>query len=106
MTDKEIIYLYNGGQREQAFNHIVKDYSERLYLHIRRFVYSHDDANDLVQEVFIKIWAALPSFRGGRAAFYVDIQDCHERSPELPSQTEDPRTDISGLCRLNPRQKT
>ena len=69
MTDKEIIYLYNSGQREQAFNHIVKDYSERLYLHIRRFVYSHDDADDLVQEVFIKIWAALPSFRGGTRSF-------------------------------------
>ena len=69
MTDKEIIYLHNSGQREQAFNHIVKDYSERLYLHIRRFVYSHDDANDLTQEVFIKIWAALPSFRGDAQLF-------------------------------------
>ena len=69
MTDKEIIYLYNSGQRELAFNHIVKDYSERLYLHIRRFVYSHDDADDLVQEVFIKIWAALPSYRGDAQLF-------------------------------------
>ena len=69
MTDKEIIYLYNSGQREQAFNQIVNDYSERLYMHIRRFVYSHDDANDLVQEVFIKIWAALPSFRGDAQFF-------------------------------------
>ena len=63
MTDKEIIYLYNSGQHELAFNLIVKNYSERLYLHIRRFVYSHDDADDLTQEVFIKVWAALPSFR-------------------------------------------
>jgi RNA polymerase sigma-70 factor (ECF subfamily) len=69
MTDREIIYLYNKGQREQAFNQIVKNYSERLYLHIRRFVYSHDDANDLTQEVFIKIWAALPSFRGDAQLF-------------------------------------
>ena len=69
MTDKEIIYLYNSGQHELAFNLIVKDYSERLYLHIRRFVYSHDDANDLTQEVFIKVWAALPSFRGDAQLF-------------------------------------
>ena len=69
MTDKEIIYLYNSGQREQAFNQIVNNYSDKLYLHIRRFVYSHDDADDLVQEVFIKIWAALPSFRGDAQLF-------------------------------------
>lgn len=69
MTDKEIIYLYNKGQREWAFNLIVKNYSERIYQHIRRFVYSHDDADDLTQEVFIKIWAALPSFRGDAQLF-------------------------------------
>ena len=69
MTDKEIIYLYNSGQHELAFNLIVKNYSERLYLHIRRFVYSHDDADDLTQEVFIKVWAALPSFRGDAQLF-------------------------------------
>lgn len=69
MTDKEIICLYNSGQRELAFNLIVKNYSERLYLHLRRFVYSHDDANDLTQDVFIKIWAALPSFRGDAQLF-------------------------------------
>jgi RNA polymerase sigma-70 factor (ECF subfamily) len=69
MTDKEIIYLYNKGQREWAFNLIVKNYSERIYQHIRRFVYSHDDADDLTQEVFIKIWAALPSFRADAQLF-------------------------------------
>lgn len=69
MTDKEIIYLYNKGQHEMAFNLIVKNYSEKIYHHIRRFVYSHDDADDLTQEVFIKIWAALPSFRADAQLF-------------------------------------
>ena len=69
MTDKEIIYLYNKGQHEMAFNLIVKNYSERIYHHVRRFVYSHDDANDLTQEIFIKIWAALPSFRADAQLF-------------------------------------
>ena len=69
MTDKEIMYLYNNGQRELAFNLIVKNYSERIYHHIRRFVYSHDDADDLTQEVFIKIWAAHPSYRGDAQFF-------------------------------------
>ena len=49
---------------EQVFNKIVHDYSERLYWHVRRMVNSHEDADDLLQEIFLKIWTALPSFRG------------------------------------------
>ena len=63
MTDKEIIDLYTSGKQEAAFNQIVDKYTERLYWHIRRFVCSHDDSNDLLQDIFIKVWAALPSFR-------------------------------------------
>ena len=48
----------------QVFNQIVSDYSERLYWHVRRMVGSHEDADDLLQEIFLKIWTALPSFRG------------------------------------------
>lgn len=63
MTDDDIIRLYRDGECEKAFTEIVNAYSERLYWHVRRFVCSHEDADDLVQEIFIKIWAALPSFR-------------------------------------------
>ena len=49
---------------EQVFNQIVHDYSERLYWHVRRMVNSHEDADDLLQDIFLKIWTALPSFRG------------------------------------------
>ena len=63
MTETEIIALYDSGRCEEAFSGIVECYSERLYFHIRRFVCCHEDTDDLVQEVFIKIWAALPSFR-------------------------------------------
>ena len=49
---------------KQVFNDIVKTYSERLYWHVRRMVNSHEDADDLLQEIFLKIWTALPSFRG------------------------------------------
>ncbi|MBR1406240.1 MAG: RNA polymerase sigma factor [Bacteroidales bacterium] len=54
---------------EDLFNQIVRDYSERIYWHVRRFVNSHEDADDLVQDIFIKIWAALPSFRGESQLF-------------------------------------
>jgi RNA polymerase sigma-70 factor (ECF subfamily) len=49
---------------EQVFNAIVKNYSERLYWHVRRMVGTHEDADDLLQDIFLKIWTALPSFRG------------------------------------------
>ena len=54
---------------ERLFNEIVKDYSERVYWHVRRFVNSHEDADDLVQDIFLKIWTALPSFRGEAQLF-------------------------------------
>ena len=51
-------------EQEKVFNEIVKTYSERLYWHVRRFVLSHEDTDDLLQDIFLKIWTALPSFRG------------------------------------------
>lgn len=64
MTDSQIIDLYRSGRQEQAFEQIVSSYTERLYWHVRRFVCSHDDTNDLLQDIFIKVWSALPTFRG------------------------------------------
>lgn len=64
MSDKEILELYRGGRQQEAFNQIVKLYSERLYWHVRSLVCSHEDADDLLQEIFIKVWNSLQSFRG------------------------------------------
>ncbi len=64
MTDNEIIRLYCEGRQEEAFNGIVNAYTERLYWHVRRFLCNHEDTNDLLQDIFIKIWTALPTFRG------------------------------------------
>ncbi len=63
-TDEELLDLYaKDGQADRAFQFIVHRYQEAIYWHIRRLVVSHDDANDIVQEVFIKVWKALPKFR-------------------------------------------
>lgn len=62
-TDTEIMAMYRSGEREKAFNVLVQSYKERLYWHIRRFVCSHEDADDLLQDTFIKIWNSLESFR-------------------------------------------
>ena len=69
MTDREIIQLQKSGAYEIAFNAVVRKYSERLYWHVRRFLCSHDDTNDLIQDIFIKVWKALPSFRGDSNMF-------------------------------------
>jgi RNA polymerase sigma-70 factor (ECF subfamily) len=49
--------------KEKAFNELVKTYQERLYWHVRRMVLDHEDANDVLQNVFIKVWKALADFR-------------------------------------------
>ena len=49
--------------RRAAFTDIVKKYQERIYWLIRKLVTDHEDANDIVQNVFIKVWKALPEFR-------------------------------------------
>lgn len=50
--------------RDRAFTDIVRAYGERLYWHIRRMVTEHEDANDVLQNVFIKAWKGLQEFRG------------------------------------------
>jgi RNA polymerase sigma-70 factor (ECF subfamily) len=69
MTESEIIELYHSGRTEDAFKGIVDTYSERLYWHVRRFLCSHEDTNDLLQDIYIKIWTALPTFRGESQIF-------------------------------------
>ncbi len=54
---------------ESIFRELVSQYGDRLYWHIRGFVDSHEDADDLVQETFLKVWKALPSFRGDSGYF-------------------------------------
>lgn len=53
----------NPATKEKAFTDIIKKYQEKLYWHIRRLVINHEDANDVLQNVFIKIWKGLDNFR-------------------------------------------
>ena len=69
MSEKEIQALIKDGDLRKAFDAIVDIYSERLYWHVRRFTLSHEDADDLVQDIYIKIWNALPGFRGDSQLF-------------------------------------
>lgn len=69
MKDEDIIGIYRNGERERAFTEIVKAYSERLFWYVRRYVGCQEDADDLIQVIFVKVWAALPSFRGEARLF-------------------------------------
>jgi RNA polymerase sigma factor (sigma-70 family) len=62
--DKELLYRFkNADTKESAFTAILKKYQEKLYWHIRRMVIDHDDANDVLQNMFIKVWKGLENFR-------------------------------------------
>ncbi|MDR2824608.1 MAG: sigma-70 family RNA polymerase sigma factor [Prevotellaceae bacterium] len=56
--------LANPQTREKAFSEMVRMYQERLYWHVRKMVLSHDNANDVLQNTFIKAWNGVESFRG------------------------------------------
>lgn len=50
--------------KETAFTALVRKYQQKLYWHIRRLVVDHEDCNDILQQVFIKMWNNLAEFRG------------------------------------------
>lgn len=56
--------LRNPKECRKAFEEVIASYSEPLYWHIRKMVLNHDDANDLLQNTFIKAWSNIENFRG------------------------------------------
>ncbi len=50
--------------KAKSFSEMVRTYQERLYWHIRKMVLDHDDANDVLQNTFMKAWKGLDNFRG------------------------------------------
>ena len=64
VEDKEILEKFaNPDSRNVAFNQLIRKYQQKIYWHIRKMVIDHDDADDLTQEVFIKVWKNLENFR-------------------------------------------
>lgn len=65
-TDEDILIqrLREEKTRRETFSELVKAYSQPLYWHIRRMVVSHDDADDLLQNTFIKAWTGIDGFLG------------------------------------------
>src|ERR1700709_1128591 len=63
-SDAELLLRFRVPEtKESAFTSIIKKYQEKLYWHVRRMVVDHDDANDVLQNVFIRVWNGLQNFR-------------------------------------------
>jgi len=63
-SDTELLLQFRDpATKEKAFTALIKKYQEKLYWHVRRMVVDHDDANDVLQNVFIRVWNALGNFR-------------------------------------------
>ena len=64
VEDSEILEKFSSIKtRDEAFNLLLNKYQQKIYWHIRRLVIDHDDADDLVQDTFIKVWKNLEKFR-------------------------------------------
>ncbi len=62
--DKELLrQFHEPATKESAYTRIIKKYQEKLYWHVRRLVVDHEDANDVLQNMFIKVWNGLGNFR-------------------------------------------
>ena len=65
LSDKEMIEMLREPRtRREGFAVLVKQYSEPLYWKVRRIVLNHEDANDVLQNAFLKVWNNLDSFQG------------------------------------------
>ena len=63
--EEELMFQLNqANTKAAAFSIVVRKYQERLYWHIRKMVLSHDDANDILQNTFLKAWKGIDNFRG------------------------------------------
>ncbi|MBP9191562.1 MAG: sigma-70 family RNA polymerase sigma factor [Ignavibacteria bacterium] len=67
-SDEELISSFLNGDKT-AFNFIVRKYQKKVYMIIRKMVLDHDDADDITQEVFLKIYRSLGDFRGDSKFF-------------------------------------
>ena len=64
LSDSELLVEFrNPVTKEKAFTYLIKKYQEKLYWHLRRMVVDHDDANDVLQNVMIRVWNGLENFR-------------------------------------------
>jgi len=68
--EKEFISsLLNPQTQNQAFQKLMQDYQKPLYIHVRNIVLNHDDADDVLQNTFVKVFQNLKNFKGESKLF-------------------------------------
>ncbi len=69
-TEKQILECFKKREtREKGISLLIEIYQEPLYWHIRKMVLSHDDSKDILQEVFLRVWKNIDSFKGDSKLF-------------------------------------
>ncbi|MGI9530440.1 RNA polymerase sigma factor [Lutimonas sp.] len=71
MLDEEalIVNLKDPSTREASFRELVSTHKERLYWHIRKIVLNHEDADDVLQNTFLKVFKHIDGFKGESKLF-------------------------------------
>ena len=61
--DQQILdWIANPNTLEKGFKVLVEKYQQKLYWHVRRMVLNHDDADDVLQNTFIKVYKSIDHF--------------------------------------------
>jgi len=70
LEDAELLALFQDAEtRHVAFNQLVRKYQRKVYMVVRKIVIVHEDADDITQDVFLKVWHNLEEFKGNSALF-------------------------------------
>ncbi|HET9430546.1 MAG TPA: sigma-70 family RNA polymerase sigma factor, partial [Chitinophagaceae bacterium] len=102
-NDSELLVQFrNPSTREKAYTTLIRKYQEKLYWHIRRMVVEHDDANDVLQNVLIRVWNGLENFREDSQLYTwlyrVATNECLTYLEQLKKRTSVSLSDVeSGL---------
>ncbi len=90
--------LQTVGTKEKAFRVLIHEYKERLYWHIRKIVISHDDADDVLQNTFIKIFKGIDKFkRDSKLYSWMYRIATNEAITFINKRAKERNTDISDL---------
>ena len=102
-NEREVLALLQDEKTQRrGFEMIVAQYSEQLYWQIRRMVYSHEDANDLLQNTFIKAWTNIDYFRGDAKIstwlYRIALNECltflNKQRAQTTVSLDDPEADV------------
>lgn len=109
--DKDLLIQFrNLATREEAFTVLMRKYQERLYWHIRRLVVQHEDANDVLQNVFIKVWKSLENFREDSQLFTwlyrIATNECltalEQRKKRNTASLDDTENELASAVKADP----